>query len=73
MASTGSRFEADKAGIIPDTIPITAETDKPKKIFSRVRIISKSEKLLITAVRIKTSKSPKTPPIKHKKTDSNKN
>jgi len=50
MASTGSSLEADSAGTIPDTIPMIAETDKPKRIFSTVRVMAKSEKLLMSTV-----------------------
>lgn len=45
MASTGSSFDADNAGTIPEIIPIIADTLKPKAIFSRVKSIEKSKKL----------------------------
>ena len=45
MASTGSSFEADNAGIIPEIMPIIADTLKPKAIFSSVKSIEKLKKL----------------------------
>ena len=45
MASTGSSFDADNAGAIPEIIPIIADTLKPKTIFSRLKSIEKPKKL----------------------------
>ena len=45
MASTGSSFDADNAGTIPEIIPIIADILKPKAIFWRVKSIEKSKKL----------------------------
>ena len=46
MASTGSSFDADNAGTIPEIIPIIAETLNPRTIFSKVKSIEKSKKLV---------------------------
>ena len=73
MASTGSSFDADNAGTIPEIIPIITDTLKPKAIFSRLKSIEKSKKLDTNWVSKKTKIKPKIPPIKHKKIDSNKN
>ena len=46
MASTGSSLDADIAGTIPDTIPMTTETLNPKAIFSKVRSTENSRNML---------------------------
>ena len=55
---------------MPEIIPIKIEILKPRKIFSKDKLIEKSKKLVIKLVNIKTKIKPKIPPIKHKKTDS---
>lgn len=71
IAVTGSIRAAKAAGMIPDTIPITDDTDKPRAIFlndntKSIEPIGKNES-------IKTKNNPPKPPSTERKIDSNKN
>ena len=73
MASTGSNREAEIAGRIPDINPINADKPVPRSIFQKLKTNSKSSVLVRTIEIIHTKSNPKTPPIKDKIIDSNKN
>jgi len=73
MASTGSRREADQAGINPDNNPIKAETNIPNKIFCIDKIIVKLVVEVIIKAMTNTINKPTIPPKTDKKTASNKN
>ena len=71
MAITGSSLAAIAAGIIPDAIPMAADTPNPKAILEKVSTKSSDPRLM--KERSQTRIIPKPPPITLKKTDSNKN
>lgn len=74
MASTGSNFEAEIAGIIPEINPITAETAKPTNIFQEESTNSKSPVNCEAAIEPnQTNPNPTRPPITARITASNKN
>ena len=69
MASTGSSLDADIAGTIPDTIPMTTKTLNPKAIFLKLDL----RKIRICYQRVSnTNINPKAPPMTEKH-NSNKN
>ena len=53
MASTGSNFEAETAGSIPEISPITAETPVPIIIFFTESINSKSPAIEVAIMETK--------------------
>jgi hypothetical protein len=73
MASTGSKRAADIAGKIPETRPIIADNEVPRRTLLTLRINSKSSILDKVRAMIQTKKSPINPPITAKITASNKN
>lgn len=73
MASTGFNFAAIMEGKIPEIIPIITEIDIPINTLKKLIETSNSETALTKTVRIKISNIPAHPPIKQRKTDSNKN
>lgn len=73
MASTGSKREAEMAGKIPEIIPTNMDKPVPIAIFEKLRINSKSSKLVSNIANNHTIKSPIIPPIMHKITDSKRN
>ncbi len=73
MASTGSNFEAEMAGKIPEINPITAANPVPKSMFPNPNTNSKSNTLVNIIAIIQTKISPITPPITDKITASNRN
>ena len=74
IASTGSNFEAEIAGRIPEIKPIAAEIAVPMNIFQGESTNSKSPVKLDAIIEtIKTKNSPINPPITERITASNKN
>ena len=73
IASTGSNFEADIAGIIPDIKPIKAAKPEPSNIFAALKTNSKSNAEDRIRAIIQTKNMPTIPPINDKITASNKN
>ena len=73
MASTGSKREAFHAGINPESNPINIETESPKAIFPKVKIISNSVKAEIVSERSSIMVSPASPPKRARTTASVKN
>ena len=73
IATTGSSLDAENAGINPDIIPISPETNIPNPIFEKVR----ENVMSIIEFAINTSRytnvKPANPPMRHNKMDSNKN
>jgi hypothetical protein len=73
IASTGSNFEAEIAGIIPEINPIKAANPEPNNILAALNTNSKSNtEDKINAI-IQTKNMPTIPPIKERITASNKN
>ena len=73
MASTGSSFEAEMAGKIPENKPITAAKPVPKQMLKKLNTNSKSSKLDSTTAIIQTSSIPINPPMTQSIIASNKN
>ena len=73
IASTGSNFEAEIAGKIPEIKPMKAAKPVPRKTLPRPKTNSKSSTLVNTIEIIQTRINPKSPPITDKITASNKN
>ena len=73
IASTGSSFEAEIAGRIPEINPIKAARPVPNRILPIPRTNSKSNTLVKTTEIIQTNKSPIIPPIIESIIASNKN
>jgi hypothetical protein len=74
IASTGSNFEAEIAGITPETIPIIVDKTKPSSMFEYDSTNSKSPVVWETKVAtIQTRTNPTKPPIIDKTIASNKN
>ena len=73
MASTGSNFEAEIAGIIPEINPINAANPEPKSIFEALNTNSKSNAEERISAIIQTKNIPTIPPISDKMMASNKN
>lgn len=73
MASTGSNFEAEIAGIIPDIKPIKMAKPEPSIILNGLNTNSKSKALVKIKAIIQTKNIPIKPPITDKMTASNKN
>ena len=63
IASTGSNFEAEIAGIIPAIKPIKAAKPEPNNIFEVLKTNSKSNALDKTIAIIQTKNIPINPPI----------
>ena len=73
MASTGSNFEAEIAGIIPEINPIKAAKPEPNIILAALNTNSKSNADDKINAIIHTKNIPTIPPINDKITASNKN
>jgi hypothetical protein len=73
IASTGSSFEAEIAGRIPDIKPIMAANKVPNRTFPILRTKSKSNTLVNTNAIIQTKNKPIIPPITDNIMASNKN
>lgn len=73
IASTGSSFEAEIAGRIPDIKPINPASSVPKRIFPIPKTNSKSKTFVNTTAIIQTKNKPIIPPITDSITASNKN
>ena len=73
IASTGSNFEAEIAGIIPAINPIKAAKPEPKSMFAVLNTNSKSNVLDKMSAIIQTKNIPINPPINDNITASNKN
>ncbi len=73
IASTGSSFEAEIAGRIPETRPMNIAKPVPNMTFPKLRTNSKSNAFVNPKAIIQTKNNPIKPPIKHKMIASNKN
>ena len=73
IASTGSNFEAEIAGIIPAIKPIKAAKPEPNNIFEVLKTNSKSNALDKTIAIIQTKNIPIKPPINDNITASKRN
>ena len=73
IASTGSNFDAEIAGRIPEINPIPAAKEVPKSILEKLKTNSKSSAFVRTIAIIQTNNNPITPPKRDKITASNKN
>lgn len=73
IASTGSNFEAEMAGMIPEIKPINAANPEPINMFDTLNTNSKSRTEDKTKAIIQTKNIPTIPPIKERITASNKN
>ena len=73
IASTGSNFEAEIAGNIPEIKPIIAANPVPRSTFPIPNTKSKSKALVKIIEIIQTKISPIKPPITERITASNKN
>lgn len=73
IASTGSNFEAEMAGIIPAINPIKAAKPEPNSMFEALNTNSKSKVLDKMIAITHTRNIPIKPPINDNITASNKN
>ena len=73
IASTGSNFEAEIAGIIPEINPINAANPEPNNILAALKTNSKSRAAESQMAIIQTKNIPTIPPINERITASNKN
>ncbi len=73
IASTGSNFDAEIAGNIPETNPITAANPVPKQMLKKLNTNSKSSALVSTSAINHTNTIPINPPMTHRITASKRN
>lgn len=73
IASTGSNFEAEIAGRIPEITPTIMDNPEPIKMFQKLKTNSNSKTLVSNIESNQTIIKPIVPPITHRIIASNKN